>query len=50
MGFWVMCLSALIGVICLYFGNQQHHRALKWELVGLGILFILFAVILALPH
>lgn len=54
MGFWVMCLSALLGLILIVLGFssqiKQRSLALKWGLVIIGVVLILFAVFLGLPH
>ena len=54
MGFWVMILSAIVGIILIIIGFNkkiaERSSFYKWALIILGVALLLFAVILGLPH
>lgn len=51
MGLWIMIITAFIGLELVVYGFRQKDRpAVKWIMVAIGIVLVLFAIWVATPQ
>ncbi len=50
MGFWIMSLFALVGIILIWQGSIRHTKFSRLLLIIIGGLSLLFAILLATPQ